>query len=701
MTAQTADAGSNERGLRVPIRLRFSAFVGGLLVLSTILLSVAAFVVAREMLYEQIDSRLSVVAADRQRLLLAYINQQHERVALVASRTRLRQLAQSYLQKELTNEEFLPQSQTILVDALQSTAGFNAIWLTDLDGRVLTATDDMYLGTNYSRNEDFLAGREGPHLGRPFAANGTWHAFATAQATASDGTLLGVVMVLMDASPMVEFLSATNNLGASGEVLVGAPENDKVHFLLPPRHDRSVVVRSLDTEPAMAAAVRGQIDFIHTTDYRGADVLAACRPVGYLNWGIVVKIDTDEAYEPVARLGRLMLFIAAGILLAGLIASYIVARALTSRILRLTRTVVSAGDDHDESTAVDQAAVNDEIGDLTLAFDAMTSKLRQQRDCLREQYELERASRANVEQLTTELEVALDAEKRSRQRMERLLGTIHEAAIQLGSSVTQISANMSRHGDSARRHAVAIAETSTTVAEVTQSAQQAAERAQGVAERAKRAENVSKIGRESVRDSVAAIQEVRTQMDAASENIHALAELAHAVGAVIDSITDIADQTNLLALNAAVEASRSGEHGKGFAVVAAEVKTLANLSKTATHKIQQILRDIQQAVNTAVIQTELGAKSVNRADDIVRKTEGTIETLSTTISEAARAGTQILAGAHQQSVAISQINAAMVDIRQATDQALAATRETEKSAEDLAGLGERLRELSDNALSAD
>lgn len=379
---------------RSSILLKQTAFAALVMILTGGTLILAGNEFVRNMVRDQIDQQLVLAASDRQKLLWAYIRQQQERVALVASRTRLRQLIDEFETGEISSEAFQVESKRILVDARNSTEGFLTISITDPQGKVIIATDEMDLGKDYSADPDFLAGREGNHLGLPSLNGGNYRALLTAPATTSDNRLLGVVIVGLDISPMVEFLADTTGLGESGEIWVGTRMGDKVHYLLPPRHDGQIIDVPLDAVPAMANALRGETSFVRTRNYRGVEVLAAYRPVGYRDWGMVAVMDVTEAYAPLLRLRLLLIVLETGLLLIGVAASYLLARHYTQPILEMAdkATAVAAGDLGVRVTV----RSNDEIGTLAESFNRMTEQLASSYATL-EQRILER---------TTELEAA-------------------------------------------------------------------------------------------------------------------------------------------------------------------------------------------------------------------------------------------------------------------------------------------------------
>jgi methyl-accepting chemotaxis protein len=156
--------------------------------------------------------------------------------------------------------------------------------------------------------------------------------------------------------------------------------------------------------------------------------------------------------------------------------------------------------------------------------------------------------------------------------------------------------------------------------------------------------------------------------DAVTETVKAMKDIAKKIG-IID---DIAYQTNLLALNAAIEAARAGEHGKGFAVVAAEVRKLAERSQVAAQEIGQL------AANSVGLAERAG----KLLDEIVPSTKKSADLVQ-----------EITAASEEQSAGVSQINNAMAQLSQITQQNASASEELAATAEEISSQAGNLQTL--------
>ncbi len=104
------------------------------------------------------------------------------------------------------------------------------------------------------------------------------------------------------------------------------------------------------------------------------------------------------------------------------------------------------------------------------------------------------------------------------------------------------------------------------------------------------------------------MEEAMRRMEEASKSIsgrlEAINEKADNITTVVTTITKVADQTNLLSLNAAIEAEKAGEYGRGFTVVAREIRRLADQTAVATLDIEQMVKEMQSAVSSGVMEME-------------------------------------------------------------------------------------------------
>jgi aerotaxis receptor len=130
---------------------------------------------------------------------------------------------------------------------------------------------------------------------------------------------------------------------------------------------------------------------------------------------------------------------------------------------------------------------------------------------------------------------------------------------------------------------------------------------------------------------------VASTVQSSSKTIADLGNAIQRIGAIADTIKEIADQTNLLALNAAIEAARAGEQGRGFAVVADEVRKLAERTSSSTTDIARNLSEITAISDTAVGSMQLSVAKVQQGISLIRKNgEGLKEIMSASVNVAAR-----------------------------------------------------------------
>ncbi|WP_119070701.1 methyl-accepting chemotaxis protein [Aggregatilinea lenta] len=261
----------------------------------------------------------------------------------------------------------------------------------------------------------------------------------------------------------------------------------------------------------------------------------------------------------------------------------------------------------------------------------------------------------------------------------------------IASAAAEILATTTQQNASTTEQDAAVTQTVATVEEILVTVSESAERAQAVAQIARQSLDVSQHGEKAVEDTVEGMDNLRQRVESIAQTILALSERTQQIGEIIATVNEIADQSKLLALNASIEAARAGEEGKGFAVVAMEVRQLAEQSRDATARVRDILSEIQQATNTAVMVTEEGSKGAEQGMRLVERAGESIRQLAGVIEESAQAAAQIAASAAQQTNGMNQLATTMASIKQATTQTAASTRQAEQSARGLDDLARRFQ----------
>jgi methyl-accepting chemotaxis protein len=153
------------------------------------------------------------------------------------------------------------------------------------------------------------------------------------------------------------------------------------------------------------------------------------------------------------------------------------------------------------------------------------------------------------------------------------------------------------------------------------------------------------------------------------ETMSSINESSKKIVDIISVIDGIAFQTNILALNAAVEAARAGEQGRGFAVVASEVRSLAQRSAAAA-------KEIKVLIATSVSKVDEGSRLVNNAGTTMAEVVASIHRVSEVVAEISTASSE-------QSVGIDEINRAMTQMDEVTQQNAALVEEAAAAAQSL------------------
>jgi len=153
-------------------------------------------------------------------------------------------------------------------------------------------------------------------------------------------------------------------------------------------------------------------------------------------------------------------------------------------------------------------------------------------------------------------------------------------------------------------------------------------------------------------------------------------EKANNINSVVTTINKVADQTNLLSLNAAIEAEKAGEYGAGFAVVAREIRRLADQTAVATLEIAQMIKEMQSAVSTGVMEMDKFNKSVVDSVADVSKISDQIAQVIQQVQGLSPRFEQVSQSIEEQSMGSQQISEAMGHLSQASQQTVDSLRET-------------------------
>jgi len=262
---------------------------------------------------------------------------------------------------------------------------------------------------------------------------------------------------------------------------------------------------------------------------------------------------------------------------------------------------------------------------------------------------------------------------------EALRNDLNAAVAQLGNTIATVAHSASTISDGSRevsqsaddlsrrteQQAASLEETAAALDEITVNVTNSSQRVEEARSVANEANSSAALSGQVVSEAIKAMQRIE----------HSSNQISN----IISVIDEIAFQTNLLALNAGVEAARAGDAGRGFAVVATEVRELAQRSAKAA-------REIKDLINNSTKEVENGVRQVQETGNVLKGIEHHVTTINGLMDA-------IATSSREQSVGLSEVNIAVNQMDQVTQQNAAMVEETSAASASLASESQRLQQL--------
>ena len=308
-----------------------------------------------------------------------------------------------------------------------------------------------------------------------------------------------------------------------------------------------------------------------------------------------------------------------------------------------------------ESYEVARAGLADTVGQVKAAAEALASASDQLNSAATQ------SGAASTQVAQTISQVAAGAGDQAR------------AASQTSNASHDLTQIIEQVGEGAASTRIRVQDASRALDSTTQAIGQAMHDSEEMAPLNERVDAAVAAGALAVDETAGGMKRIKVAVEATAAKVTELGAKGEQIGAIVETIDDIAEQTNLLALNAAIEAARAGEQGKGFAVVADEVRKLAERSSRATKEIADLIGEVQAGTEAAVEAMQAGAGEVATGAELAEQAAGALQE----IRDAAAARNVVL---EDMLAAVVEIRALSADVVRATDSIAEIASETNSAA---------------------
>ncbi|MEG5000577.1 CHASE3 domain-containing protein [Microcoleus sp. B4-D4] len=275
----------------------------------------------------------------------------------------------------------------------------------------------------------------------------------------------------------------------------------------------------------------------------------------------------------------------------------------------------------------------------------------------------------------------------------KIIRPINQVANTIACSSTEIAATVEQQERTAAQQSSSVNQTTITMDELGAASQQSAQQAQAGAESARQALKITEKGTLTVEQTLESMTVLKENVGAISAEILRLSEQTNQIGNISTAVTDLANQTNMLALNASVEAVRAGENAQGFTVIATEIRKLADQSKKSAEKINSLVVDIKNAIDSTVTVTKEGTKTVEKGTKISQETAAAFSEVAKAVKNVVLNNQQISLTAEQQAVAIQQVVDAMNSLNLSAKETASGITQTKLATQQLNDAAQNLNSI--------